>query len=191
MTSSKGNSYLNHYDGPLNPRSYTLQGAVGHTYLKPNQNEKHSNQYKECPFTPCKYWSPNATSCNVPINCGSAPEHLRLVHDVRDISRTDQVICAWTEYGQSVLRNNFVRHVREKHLGHPRNPADPKSPSKVENNVCSTLAKRPCEKIELGMWVGFDEMEICGPFAFDPLFRALITASQYADPFVDVSRLLK
>ncbi|KAI6110112.1 hypothetical protein F5141DRAFT_826255 [Pisolithus sp. B1] len=109
-----------HYSGPLNPCSYTLQGAVGNTYSQTNQKEKSPSQYKGCPSTLCRYWSPNAPSCNTRIDCGSAPEHLREVHEVRDISRSTPMTCAWTGCGQSVLRNNLIRHLREVHLHHER-----------------------------------------------------------------------
>lgn len=122
MASPNGDGGPNHYDGPINPRNYALHGAVGDTYLKPNQTEKHSSQYTECPFTPCKYRSPNTSPCDVLINCGSASDHLRVVHNVRDMSRSDSITCAWTGCGLLSLRNNIIRHVREVHLGHCRNP---------------------------------------------------------------------
>ncbi|KIK18288.1 hypothetical protein PISMIDRAFT_684326 [Pisolithus microcarpus 441] len=121
MASSPQSGAPNHYDGPVNRRNYALLGAVGDTYSQTDQNRKHSTEYTGCPFTLCGHSNPGTTLCNVAINCGSAPEHLRVAHGIRDINRSLNVTCTWTGCGQLVLRNNFIRHTREVHLQHPRN----------------------------------------------------------------------
>lgn len=118
MSSSQQPSGPNHYNGPINPLNYALRGAVADTYSQTNQNRKHASDYKGCPSTRCGYSTPK---CNAPIDCGNASEHLRVKHGVRDIGRSEHITCGWEGCGQSVLRNNFLRHIREVHLEHTRN----------------------------------------------------------------------
>lgn len=129
MPSPEGQSGPEHYHGPINPRNYALQGAVGNTYMRTKQNEtpppqpSSANQYAVCPPVPCGYPNSNRTitACRVPVNCASAPEHFRITHDVRDVNRSAYITCAWIGCNLSVLRNNLIRHIREVHLDHGRN----------------------------------------------------------------------
>ncbi|KAI6042998.1 hypothetical protein EDC04DRAFT_821602 [Pisolithus marmoratus] len=122
LTSPGGNNSMEHYQGPVNPRNYALEGAVGDTYAQTSQNDRPSNQYVGCPSAPCRYpRSSSLGTCNTPISCASAPDHFRTQHGVENTTRTASITCRWVGCDQPIVRNNFIRHIREVHLGHGRN----------------------------------------------------------------------
>lgn len=107
---------LQHYDGGINPISYTLGEALGTT---DDQNKR--NQYENCPPLRCQCLGPNDIVCEQVVTCYSAPEHFRAVHGIKDAARNVPIHCRWVDCNQQVLRHNFLRHVRETHLKHNRN----------------------------------------------------------------------
>lgn len=60
-------------------------------------------------------------ACGTQITCKNVPAHFRDTHGIKDLGDEDALVrCMW-EGCQSRIpsRKNFVRHVREQHLGHP------------------------------------------------------------------------
>ncbi|KIO03455.1 hypothetical protein M404DRAFT_1001375 [Pisolithus tinctorius Marx 270] len=41
-------------------------------------------------------------------------------HGIKDLGRDADVTCQWQNCGMKGSRHNYVRHVRENHLGHAR-----------------------------------------------------------------------
>ncbi|KIN96610.1 hypothetical protein M404DRAFT_239968 [Pisolithus tinctorius Marx 270] len=99
----------------------TERAEVGNPVI-PNagpQNKPRFDGHPNCPRTLCLYPGPSGTHCLQPISCTTVPEHFES-HGIKAIYRAVEVTCQWEGCFQSVARHNFVRHVREKHLGHTR-----------------------------------------------------------------------
>ncbi|KAI5980431.1 hypothetical protein F5J12DRAFT_885656 [Pisolithus orientalis] len=91
----------------------TERAEVGNPVI-PNAGPKNKPRFDEhpnCPRTLCLYPGPSGTQCLQPISCSTVPEHFES-HGIKAIYRAGG--------GYLVARHNFVRHVREKHLGHTR-----------------------------------------------------------------------
>jgi hypothetical protein len=70
---------------------------------------------------PCQYTGEdNSERCGVQITCKSVPAHFGDTHGVRRLGRNTKIDCLWKGCLKRVQRKNFVRHVRERHLAHPR-----------------------------------------------------------------------
>ncbi|KAI6110118.1 hypothetical protein F5141DRAFT_1203370 [Pisolithus sp. B1] len=78
--------------------------------------------YDGCVLKECLYLGPNGTRCSQVITCATVPEHF-ISHGVANKSRDEVISCQWEGCSYRVMRHNFVRHVREKHLGHVRGSA--------------------------------------------------------------------
>ncbi|KAI6117576.1 hypothetical protein EDD16DRAFT_1003914 [Pisolithus croceorrhizus] len=122
-------SYSEHFNSPqhhdcVNFKTYSLSGAVGDAYqnkhgmLSPEPT--HMNTYANCPSTLCLCLGPNGMTCDQYINCGSAPDHFRNAHGIKDTARGVTISCRWIDCNQQLQRHNFVRHIREFHLRHRR-----------------------------------------------------------------------
>lgn len=117
-----------HYVGRVNPKSYTLDGALGdapqnkHDISSPEST--HTNSYVNCPLAHCQCSGPGGMVCGQLITCGRASEHFKDAHGIRDIPRSANILCAWIDCNQPMLRHNFIRHIREFHLKHKRNSND-------------------------------------------------------------------
>ncbi|KAI6117577.1 hypothetical protein EDD16DRAFT_1726923 [Pisolithus croceorrhizus] len=78
--------------------------------------------YHNCEQKKCLYPGPNGTRCLQEISCATVPEHF-VSHGIMNKPREEMILCQWEGCSEKVGRHNFVRHVREKHLGHARRSA--------------------------------------------------------------------
>ncbi|KAI5994027.1 hypothetical protein EDD15DRAFT_2367149 [Pisolithus albus] len=78
-----------------------------------------TSRYNNCPPQQC-FYNRDGNVCLEFITCGSAPEHFRALHSIRDMARDVKIVCQWHGCGRQVQRHNFMRHLREVHLGHGR-----------------------------------------------------------------------
>ena len=80
----------------------------------------HVDDEASCSRAVCR-WRDEASGdqCGIPFNCGGVSEHFK-DHDIRGIHESEDVLCRWEGCFVFGLRKNFVRHVRERHLRHPR-----------------------------------------------------------------------
>ncbi|KAI5980925.1 hypothetical protein EDC04DRAFT_2058537 [Pisolithus marmoratus] len=104
-----------HYDGSVPADiSYLLAGTVGSLQKENSQASKHNN----CPPRMCSY-DQGGNECGQLITCGTVPEHFSTVH-IKNFAHNIRIACMWRGCGHIVARKNFVRHIREAHLGHER-----------------------------------------------------------------------
>ncbi|KAI6030313.1 hypothetical protein EDC04DRAFT_2711356 [Pisolithus marmoratus] len=82
-------------------------------------NNPHVYEHANCAAVLCRYPGSGGTPCSQPITCGTVPEHFEH-HGVKSLYRGKLVDCQWEGCSETCIRHNFVRHIREKHLGHPR-----------------------------------------------------------------------
>lgn len=79
----------------------------------------HAKIYAKCPRMRCLRVSANGTPCLRMITCATVSEHFAS-HGVKGKSRREDIPCNWMRCLKLLKRHNFVRHIREKHLGHMR-----------------------------------------------------------------------
>ena len=58
--------------------------------------------------------------CHEQITYDDVPVHMKRIHGIGRISRHNRIECAWSGCALSVSRHNFLRHIREAHLGYER-----------------------------------------------------------------------
>ncbi|KAF8552551.1 hypothetical protein OG21DRAFT_1511354, partial [Imleria badia] len=58
--------------------------------------------------------------CGSEITSSSVLVHLRDTHGIKKLTEDTLIYCGWEGCPKRVRRKNFVRHVRERHLGHLR-----------------------------------------------------------------------
>ncbi|KAI6135996.1 hypothetical protein F5141DRAFT_1071660 [Pisolithus sp. B1] len=106
----------------ISPRSYTLAGALPPRYPSSEQHSAvpKSNQFANCPQSVCLYTGSGGDQCSQIINCSTVVEHFRVVHEIPNISSATPLRCGWQDCGQTLLRSNYIRHIREHHLKHDR-----------------------------------------------------------------------
>ncbi|KAI6103189.1 hypothetical protein EDD17DRAFT_1654871 [Pisolithus thermaeus] len=102
-----------------------------------SQKKSRVNGYDGCVLKECLYLGPNGTRCSQVITCATVPEHF-ISHGVANKSRDEVISCQWEGCSHRVMRHNFVRHVREKHLGHVRGSATHSSKKEREYGAFST-----------------------------------------------------
>ncbi|KIM55903.1 hypothetical protein SCLCIDRAFT_29964 [Scleroderma citrinum Foug A] len=119
-----------HYSGPstLKSTSSSLANALGNDPIESGPiesgpieagpDEAGPPPYTECPSTFC-LWFSGGLPCHALIDCGSAPEHFKS-HGIKGMTRAEDVPCLWSGCERIIERHNFMRHVREAHLGHKR-----------------------------------------------------------------------
>ncbi|KAI6151068.1 hypothetical protein BKA82DRAFT_26662 [Pisolithus tinctorius] len=90
----------------------------------------HAKIYAKCPRMRCLRVSANGTQCLRMITCATVSEHFAS-HGVKGKSRTEYIPCNWMRCRKLLKRHNFVRHIREKHLGHIRGSSLHSSPKDV------------------------------------------------------------
>ncbi|KAF8432422.1 hypothetical protein L210DRAFT_3558419 [Boletus edulis BED1] len=73
-----------------------------------------------CPTALCQW-----CTCGDEITCQGVPKHFKVVHGIKATNRSKHVTCKWDGCSAVVLRNNFVRHIREFHLDHIRDRGHP------------------------------------------------------------------
>lgn len=83
---------------------------------------EHIHEHSNCTQQPCLYVGSGGKRCLQPITCATVPEHFES-HGIKAIYRAVGVTCQWEGCFDRCSRHNFVRHVREKHLGHTRRTA--------------------------------------------------------------------
>ncbi|KAI5984124.1 hypothetical protein F5J12DRAFT_787655 [Pisolithus orientalis] len=98
------------HDGPETSVSYPWVGALGPPQTSANNHN---------PIL-CLYDLGDGNECLDFITCGTAPGHFSAVHGVKGMARNVEITCGWQDCGSLVKRHNFMRHVREIHLGHGR-----------------------------------------------------------------------
>ncbi|KAI6101225.1 hypothetical protein F5141DRAFT_288762 [Pisolithus sp. B1] len=108
---------LEHYHSSIANSTYD---TLGYVVQRTPTTATRVNRYASCPFTLCLYTDPNGGECWEPINCGSASAHFSDVHGIVNLAREVQLVCMWQGCGSGVSRHNYIRHVREHHLGHGR-----------------------------------------------------------------------
>ncbi|KAI6009688.1 hypothetical protein EDC04DRAFT_852208 [Pisolithus marmoratus] len=116
LISSEDSQILQHYTDPQ------MSASVPSGFIEPpqaaNNPTKVQNQ-SNCYSHPCLHVQ-NGNVCEESITYGTVPEHFRAMHNIKDLPRDFVIFCAWQNCQSKVRRHNFVRHVREKHLGHER-----------------------------------------------------------------------
>ncbi|KAI6111237.1 hypothetical protein F5141DRAFT_1202911 [Pisolithus sp. B1] len=101
--------------------SHTLSKAIQEPPVSHQQVLlKLQSQYTCCPWTFCLYTDPEGWECLEPVDCGTAPGHFKDKHSITNLSRKVELVCMWQGCGCRVIRHNYIRHIREHHLGHDR-----------------------------------------------------------------------
>ena len=59
-------------------------------------------------------------TCGAEISYDTIPMHFGQVHDIKNLQQGTQIYCYWEGRQTWIKRKSFVRHVRERHLGHRR-----------------------------------------------------------------------
>ncbi|KAI6140427.1 hypothetical protein BKA82DRAFT_1008842 [Pisolithus tinctorius] len=98
----------------------SIANSTSHTIQEAFTVDVQTNQYSSCPKTLCLYTDPQGCECLEPINCGTAPDHFKNKHGIRNMGREVELICVWQNCGCRVIRHNYIRHIREHHLQHDR-----------------------------------------------------------------------
>ncbi|KAI6027102.1 hypothetical protein EDC04DRAFT_3092077 [Pisolithus marmoratus] len=113
--SSPDDGNLEYGVDPVTSAFYALVAAVDPIQTANNQ----VNQYNNCPFQLC-FYNQDGNECWELITCGTAPEHFSAVHGIRRMARGVEITCGWQGCECLIRRHNFIRHIREVHLGHGR-----------------------------------------------------------------------
>ncbi|KAI6129113.1 hypothetical protein EV401DRAFT_811659 [Pisolithus croceorrhizus] len=90
-----------------------------------------------CERKKCLYPGPNGTRCLQQITRATVPKHF-VGHGTTNKSLEEIILCQWEECFEEVVRHKFVRHIREKHLGHVRDLP----PTTPEKNAAVALSYR-------------------------------------------------
>ncbi|KAH0826196.1 hypothetical protein J3R83DRAFT_5631 [Lanmaoa asiatica] len=67
----------------------------------------------------------NSEPCGTEITCGSVSKHFGDRHGIKKLGSGTLIRCLWEGCDRQVIRQNFTRHIREPHLGHPRKKQHP------------------------------------------------------------------
>ncbi|KAI6013306.1 hypothetical protein EDC04DRAFT_2609378 [Pisolithus marmoratus] len=116
--SSEDSQRLQHCVGP-STSTYTLTRAIESPQATDNATVENQNQFINCHSHLCLCIQ-NGNACVESITCGTVPEHFRAMHSIKGLPRDFMILCEWQNCGSKIRRHNFVRHIREKHLGHER-----------------------------------------------------------------------
>ncbi|KIK17035.1 hypothetical protein PISMIDRAFT_15442 [Pisolithus microcarpus 441] len=90
----------------------------------PSASQK--NNYHNCEPKKCLYPGLNGKRCSQEITCAKVSEHF-VIHGITNKHRDEAIPCEWDGCSRGVVRHNFVRHIREKHLGHVRSTTPKKN----------------------------------------------------------------
>ncbi|KAI9460380.1 hypothetical protein HD554DRAFT_2133395 [Boletus coccyginus] len=98
-----------------------VQMAEGHPHITTGDN------FHSCLATRLCRWTgvDDSNACNAQITCSNVPIHFRNTHGVRKMNESDPISCQWDGCHRRFIRKNFVRHIRERHLDHPRKERRP------------------------------------------------------------------
>lgn len=73
------------------------------------------------PRTYCLWWGTDTLlPCCSLISHDEVPDHFKTVHGIKNKGRKEKILCRWDNCGEMIGRHNFVRHIREIHLGSKR-----------------------------------------------------------------------
>ncbi|KAG6370577.1 hypothetical protein JVT61DRAFT_11373 [Boletus reticuloceps] len=64
--------------------------------------------------------SGNTEGCDTQITWENVPAHFQRFHGIRKMKKDALIQCQWEGCHKRLKRKNFVRHIREHHLGHRR-----------------------------------------------------------------------
>lgn len=72
-------------------------------------------------IAPCQ-WVNEGTSetCGAEISCGAVIVHFRNTHGIRRLEDSAKIRCLWKGCPKRIGHKNFLRHIAEHHLRHPR-----------------------------------------------------------------------
>lgn len=106
------------------PQAYADEGSSispisGGGTEPPQTKGNPTNQYSHCPPRVCRY-NQDGVECGQDITCSSVPQHFRVVHGIKGMSRKEEIACKWKDCKQVIGRHNFIRHLRTQHMGHRR-----------------------------------------------------------------------
>ncbi|KAI6022394.1 hypothetical protein BKA83DRAFT_1196241 [Pisolithus microcarpus] len=79
------------------------------------------SQFASCPWTLCLSTDHHGIVCWEPIDCETVPSHFRDKHGFVGLPHYKKLDCQWQGCERQLATQNYMRHVRERHLRHPRN----------------------------------------------------------------------
>ncbi|KAL4078533.1 hypothetical protein V8B97DRAFT_1279270 [Scleroderma yunnanense] len=71
--------------------------------------------FTDCPSVYCQYLGINDMPCSELITCNDVSQHFNTVHGIKGMTREVEFLCRRPNCGQTIIRHNFVRHIREVH----------------------------------------------------------------------------
>lgn len=83
--------------------------------------EERKSQFASCPWTLCLSTDHHGIVCWEPIDCETVPSHFRDKHGFVGLPHYKKLDCQWQGCERQLATQNYMRHVRERHLRHPRN----------------------------------------------------------------------
>lgn len=117
MLESHDDKMLKHHGSPTSYGSSSFRACSDPiTHAVGNQVD----EYASCPPIRCLCMGPEGRVCLQYINCGVISAHFKDVHGIKDLTRRCLLDCTWRDCGRQVMRHNYVRHIRERHLKHGR-----------------------------------------------------------------------
>ncbi|KAI6036908.1 hypothetical protein BKA83DRAFT_192985 [Pisolithus microcarpus] len=114
---------------PITPATVAATGLTeaGNRASQANSpSASQKNNYHNCEPKECLYPGLNGKRCSQEITCAKVSEHF-VIHGITNKHRDEVIPCEWDGCSRGVVRHNFVRHIREKHLGHVRSTTPKKN----------------------------------------------------------------
>lgn len=78
-----------------------------------------TDEYANCPPKQCRYPGPDGKCCLQEVTYATVADHF-ITHGLTNKSRSVVIPCQWEGCSTEVARHNFIRHIRERHLGYKR-----------------------------------------------------------------------
>ena len=72
------------------------------------------------PTSLCMWRTTSDSQCGMIVHPDTVSGHFRDHHGIKNLGGRDVIVCHWLGCGIHLARHNFVRHIREVHLGHAR-----------------------------------------------------------------------
>ncbi|KIM55895.1 hypothetical protein SCLCIDRAFT_29961 [Scleroderma citrinum Foug A] len=118
-----------YYNGPATSPS-SLANALG----------KFPNADFTRPISICCQWqgADDALRCCMLITEKNVPDHFNKVHKIKGGQKV-KIQCCWGDCENTVVRHNFVRHIREAHLGTQLRSEDEESPVRTSSKAAFKL----------------------------------------------------
>lgn len=93
-----------------------------------SRNDPHANEPAISAPQLCQYQDRDGGLCMTEITHATVSNHFATCHGIKAMSRGQPITCRWVGcVNRGLKRHNFVRHIREKHLGQTRGSALRKS----------------------------------------------------------------